>query len=62
MDNWQAILSVITFISVIILVMTEWVHFTIAALLGALLLVFTNVMTVVEYFFIWKSLRNQLRE
>ncbi|MBC1219854.1 SLC13 family permease, partial [Nostoc sp. UCD120] len=48
MDNWQAILSVITFISVIILVMTEWVHLTIAALLGALLLVFTNVMTLQE--------------
>ena len=48
MENWQAILSVITFISVIILVMTEWVHLTIAALLGALLLVFTNVMTLEE--------------
>lgn len=48
MENWQAILSVITFISVIILVMTEWVHLTIAALLGALLLVFTNVMTLGE--------------
>jgi Na+/H+ antiporter NhaD/arsenite permease-like protein len=45
-ENWQAILSVITFIGVIILVMTEWVHLTIAALLGALLLVFTNVMTL----------------
>ncbi|MEJ6483170.1 SLC13 family permease [Nostoc punctiforme UO1] len=48
MENWQAILSVITFISVIILVMTEWIHLTIAALLGALLLVFTNVMTLEE--------------
>ncbi|MFS0519005.1 ArsB/NhaD family transporter [Nostoc sp. UIC 10607] len=48
MENWQAILSVITFISVIVLVMTEWVHLTIAALLGALLLVFTNVMTLEE--------------
>jgi Na+/H+ antiporter NhaD/arsenite permease-like protein len=47
-ENWQAIFSVITFISVIILVMTEWVHLTIAALLGALLLVFTNVMTLEE--------------
>ncbi|MBL1198629.1 MAG: ArsB/NhaD family transporter [Nostoc sp. ZfuVER08] len=46
MENWQAILSVVTFISVIILVMTEWVHLTIAALLGALLLVFSNVMTL----------------
>lgn len=48
MENWQAILSVITFTSVIILVMTEWVHLTIAALLGALLLVFSNVMTLEE--------------
>jgi Na+/H+ antiporter NhaD/arsenite permease-like protein len=47
-ENWQAILSVITFISVIVLVMTEWVHLTIAALLGALLLVFSNVMTLQE--------------
>jgi Na+/H+ antiporter NhaD and related arsenite permeases len=28
--------------------MTEWVHLTIAAFLGALLLVFTNVMTLNE--------------
>ncbi|WP_096595371.1 SLC13 family permease [Calothrix sp. NIES-2098] len=48
MENWQAILSIITFIAVIILIMTEWVHLTIAALLGALLLVFTNVMTLEE--------------
>ncbi|BAY11732.1 hypothetical protein NIES2098_49170 [Calothrix sp. NIES-2098] len=47
-ENWQAILSIITFIAVIILIMTEWVHLTIAALLGALLLVFTNVMTLEE--------------
>jgi Na+/H+ antiporter NhaD/arsenite permease-like protein len=48
MENWQAVLSVITFVGVILLVMTEWVHLTIAALLGALLLVFTNVMTLPE--------------
>ncbi|MBW4561597.1 MAG: transporter [Mojavia pulchra JT2-VF2] len=48
MENSQAILSIFTFISVIILVMTEWVHLTIAALLGALFLVFTNVMTLQE--------------
>ncbi|MBD2166921.1 transporter [Calothrix membranacea FACHB-236] len=48
MENWQAILSIITFITVIILIMTEWVHLTIAAFLGALLLVFTNVMTLEE--------------
>ncbi|AFZ00384.1 ArsB/NhaD family transporter [Calothrix sp. PCC 6303] len=46
MENWQALVSIITFISVIILIMTEWIHLTIAALLGALFLVFTNVMTL----------------
>ncbi|BAY63699.1 hypothetical protein NIES22_37870 [Calothrix brevissima NIES-22] len=48
MENWQALLSIITFISVIVFIMTEWVHLTIAAFLGALLLVFTNVMTLKE--------------
>lgn len=48
MENWQALLSVIVFISVIFLIMTEWVHLTIAALLGALILVFSNVMTLSE--------------
>ncbi|MDZ7962519.1 MAG: SLC13 family permease [Aulosira sp. DedQUE10] len=48
MENWQAILSIITFIAVIVLIMTEWVHLTIAAFLGALLLVFTNIMTLKE--------------
>ncbi|MFB2772249.1 SLC13 family permease [Pelatocladus sp. BLCC-F211] len=48
MENWQAILSVLTFITVIFLIMTEWIHLTIAAFLGALLLIFTNVMTLQE--------------
>jgi Na+/H+ antiporter NhaD/arsenite permease-like protein len=47
-ENWQAILSIFTFVTVIFFIMTEWVHLTIAALLGALLLVFTNVMTLQE--------------
>ncbi|PAX60457.1 ArsB/NhaD family transporter [Brunnivagina elsteri] len=46
MENWQALVSITTFICVIFLIMTEWVHLTIATLLGALLLVFTNVMTL----------------
>ncbi|BAZ40152.1 hypothetical protein NIES4101_61130 [Calothrix sp. NIES-4101] len=46
MENWQALVSIITFTCVIFLIMTEWIHLTIAALLGALLLVFTNVMTL----------------
>jgi Na+/H+ antiporter NhaD/arsenite permease-like protein len=45
-ENWQALVSITTFICVIFLIMTEWVHLTIATLLGALLLVFTNVMTL----------------
>ncbi|MGM3308254.1 SLC13 family permease [Anabaena sp. WFMT] len=48
MENWQAIFSVIIFITVIVLIMMEWVHLTIAALLGALLLVFSNIMTLPE--------------
>jgi Na+/H+ antiporter NhaD/arsenite permease-like protein len=48
MENWQAIVATITFVGVIVLIMTEWLHLTIAAFLGALLLVFTNVMTLTE--------------
>lgn len=46
MENWQAIIATTIFVSVIFLVMTEWIHLTIAAFLGALLLVFFNVMTL----------------
>ncbi|MBD1834673.1 transporter [Cyanobacteria bacterium FACHB-472] len=48
MENWQGIIATVTFISVIVLIMTEWLHLTIAAFLGALLLVLTNVMTLTE--------------
>uniref|UniRef100_B8HR44 Citrate transporter n=1 Tax=Cyanothece sp. (strain PCC 7425 / ATCC 29141) TaxID=395961 RepID=B8HR44_CYAP4 len=48
MDNWQALVAASTFIVVIGLVMTEWVHLTVAALLGALLLVFLNILTLPE--------------
>lgn len=48
MDNWQANVSIITFLAVIFLIMTEWLHLTIAALLGALLLICTNIMTLSE--------------
>ena len=48
MDNWQAILATATFVAVIFLVMTEWIHLTIAAFLGALILVFAHVMTLTE--------------
>ncbi|WNZ24210.1 transporter [Leptolyngbya sp. NK1-12] len=48
MENWQAIMATVTFLGVILLLMTEWVHLTIAAFLGAMLLVFTNVMSLNE--------------
>lgn len=48
MESWQATLSIITFIGVIIMIMTEWIHLTVIALLGALILVFTNVLTLPE--------------
>ena len=48
MENWQAIIATTTFVTVIFLVMTEWIHLTIAAFLGAVLLVFLNVMTLPE--------------
>ena len=48
METWQAIVSLITFVSVIFLLITEWLHFTIAAFLGALILIVANVMTMPE--------------
>lgn len=48
MENWQAIVATVTFISVIFLVITEWIHLTIAAFLGALILIFTHIMTLNE--------------
>ncbi|MCU0523834.1 MAG: SLC13 family permease [Elainella sp. Prado103] len=48
MEHWQAMLATVTFVSVILLIMTEWIHLTIAAFLGALVLVFTNVMTLTD--------------
>lgn len=44
----QAILATSIFVGVIFLVMTEWLHLTIAAFLGALLLVFFNILTFPE--------------
>jgi Na+/H+ antiporter NhaD/arsenite permease-like protein len=48
MESWQTIVALTAFASVIILLITEWIHFTIAAFLGALILVMTNVMTLPE--------------
>ena len=48
MENWQAIFTGATFLGVIFLFVTEWVHLTITALLGALLLVVVKIMTLAE--------------
>lgn len=48
MENVQSIVAAATFVGVIFLVMTEWIHLTIAAFLGALLLVFCHIMTLNE--------------
>ncbi|MBD2481431.1 ArsB/NhaD family transporter [Planktothrix sp. FACHB-1365] len=44
----DSLIAGITFVGVIILIMGEWLHLTIAAFLGALLLIFLHVMTLTE--------------
>jgi len=46
MDNWQAVTALGIFSGVIFLVIAEWIHMTIAALLGALLLVVLNILSL----------------
>jgi Na+/H+ antiporter NhaD/arsenite permease-like protein len=46
MGNWQAIASLAIFVGVIGVITLEWVHLTIAALLGALMLVILNILTL----------------
>ena len=48
MGTIQQAIALITFSSVIFLLITEWIHFTIAAFLGALILIVANVMTMPE--------------
>jgi Na+/H+ antiporter NhaD/arsenite permease-like protein len=48
MENWQPILAIATFLGVLFLLVTEWVHLTIAAMLGALVLIVANIMTLPE--------------
>jgi len=48
MGNWQAIFAGVTFVVVILLIVTERVHLTIAAFLGALLLVAAKIMSLEE--------------
>ncbi|UNU25046.1 ArsB/NhaD family transporter [Microcoleus vaginatus] len=52
METVQAAIAATTFICVIFLIITEWIHLTVAAFLGAVILVFTHVMTLnnaIEY-------------
>jgi len=46
MENWQSALAVGVFVSVIVLLMTDWLHMTLVALLGALILVFSSVLSL----------------
>lgn len=46
MGNWQSALAVGVFVSVLVLLMTDWLHMTIVALIGALILVFANVLSL----------------
>jgi len=48
MLTWQAIVSLATFVGVIFLLITEWIHFVVAAFLGALILIVTNIITMPE--------------
>lgn len=48
METFPAIIAAATFIGVIVLIMTEWVHLTVAAFLGALILIFAHIMTLPE--------------
>lgn len=46
--NLPAVISVMTFVGVIGIIISEKIHLTVAALLGALILVFAHVMTLQE--------------
>ncbi|MEN9216835.1 MAG: SLC13 family permease, partial [Gloeomargarita sp. HHBFW_bins_162] len=48
MATWQTVVTAITFLTVLGLIMTEWVHLTVAALLGAMILVFCHVLSLGE--------------
>ncbi|MGL4497637.1 MAG: ArsB/NhaD family transporter [Planktothrix sp.] len=47
-ETVNSLIAGITFVGVIILIMGEWLHLTIAAFLGALILIFFHVMTLTE--------------
>lgn len=45
MENWQAFVSVLTLVAIVVVFTTEWFDITIATFLGALFLIFTNVIS-----------------
>jgi Na+/H+ antiporter NhaD/arsenite permease-like protein len=48
MTQWPAIVASAVFISVLVAIIGEWVHLTIAAFLGAMLLIGLNILTLPE--------------
>jgi Na+/H+ antiporter NhaD/arsenite permease-like protein len=46
MESWQSIAALTIFVGVIGVITLEWIHLTIAAMLGALLLVLLNILTL----------------
>ncbi|MBD2579600.1 ArsB/NhaD family transporter [Oscillatoria sp. FACHB-1406] len=46
MENIQSVIAASTFIAVIVAITFEWLHLTVAAFLGALILIFARVMTL----------------
>lgn len=46
--DWSAIVALVVFVGVLTCIVTEWLHLTIAAMLGALVLMFLNVLTLTE--------------
>jgi Na+/H+ antiporter NhaD/arsenite permease-like protein len=46
MGSWQAIGALSIFVGVIGIIITEWLPLTVAAMLGALLLVVSNILTL----------------
>jgi Na+/H+ antiporter NhaD/arsenite permease-like protein len=48
LENINAIIATVTFLGVIIVIMLESLHLTVAAMLGTLILIFTHVLTLKE--------------
>lgn len=48
MENFPAIVAASIFIGVILIIMMEWLHLTVVAFLGALILIFAHIMTLNE--------------